>query len=83
MNETISTGIKKIIVENIRSDLRVEELGDDFQLIGNILDSMAVNTLVLELEQKFEFTFDEDDLQAEYFETIASLVSLVGRKISL
>jgi acyl carrier protein len=82
MNDTISLGIKKIIAENIRTDLQVEELGDNFQLIGNVLDSMAVNLLILELEEQFGFFFEDDDLQAEYFETISSLASLVKRKTS-
>ena len=82
MNGDLCLGIKKIIVESIKSDLKIEELGDDYQLIGNILDSMAVNLLIVELEGKYGIVFNEDDLQAEFFETISSLASLVERKIA-
>ena len=82
MDNTILAEIKQIIINNIRSDLNIDDLNGNYQLIGNILDSMAVNTLILELEHKYGFTFNDDDLQAEYFETLSTLTELVARKIS-
>lgn len=82
MDNTILAEIKQIIINSIRSDLNIDDLNGNYQLIGNILDSMAVNTLILELEHKYGFTFNDDDLQAEFFETLSTLTELVARKIS-
>jgi acyl carrier protein len=56
-------------------------LPDSFKLAGEALDSMAVTNLTLALEEHFGFVFDDEDLAAEDFETVASLSRLVTRKL--
>ncbi len=82
MDNQILSEIKNVIVHSIGGDFSIDSLDGDFQLVGNILDSMAVTTLIISLEEHFGFMFDDEDLDAESFETINSLSKLVEKKLS-
>ncbi len=45
------------------------------ELFGSLpeLDSLALVELITAVEVRFDFEFDEDDITAEVFETVASL----------
>jgi len=60
---------------------RTASLTPDSPLLGGLpeLDSMAVITVVIELEEHFGIRFDEEDVTAEAFETLGSLTDLVDR----
>jgi len=73
--------IKEVIINSLGTKLSPDDLALDFQLAGNILDSMAVTNLILALEEHFGFAFADEDLSAEAFETIESLAELVKQKI--
>ena len=73
--------VKKVILASVGSNLSMETLNKDYPLVGNILDSMAVTSLILALEEYFNFVFDEEDLSAETFRTVGSLAELVEKKI--
>ena len=51
----------------------------DTELFGAIaeFDSMAIVTIIGEIEDQFDITFDDDDISAENFATVASLADLV------
>ena len=51
----------------------------DTELFGAIaeFDSMAIVTIIGEIEEQFDVTFDDDDISAENFSTVASLADLV------
>lgn len=53
-------------------------------LLGAIpeLDSMAVVTVITSLEECFGIVFEDDELGAEAFETVGSLVRLVAGKLT-
>jgi acyl carrier protein len=50
------------------------------ELFGAIaeFDSMAIVTIIGEIEDNFDITFDDDDISAEHFATVASLAELVS-----
>ena len=81
MENGVIKEIKEVIINSVGSKLTPEDLTMDFQLTGNILDSMAVTNLILALEEHFGFAFDDDDLSAEAFETVESLSELVSSKL--
>ncbi len=56
------------------------ELGTS--LLGEIpeFDSMAVVSVIVGIEEIFEFTIDDDDISAETFESIGTLVDFVESK---
>ncbi len=51
----------------------------DTELFGAIaeFDSMALVTLIGEIEESFDITLDDDDISAENFSSVASLTELV------
>jgi len=52
-------------------------------LLGDIpeFDSMAVVSILTALEEKFGFFVDDDEIDAEIFETVGSLVAFVEQKL--
>ncbi len=44
------------------------------------LDSMAVATLLTEIEDRFDIVIDDDDVDGETFETFGSLASFIEAK---
>jgi acyl carrier protein len=52
---------------------------EDTELFGAIaeFDSMALVTLIGEIEEHFDITLDDDDISADNFASIASLTELI------
>lgn len=79
---------------NLEADVRavlgtVLQLGDranglnrDSRLLGSLpeLDSMAVVAVVTALEERFGVVFDDDEISADTFSTLGSLVELIENK---
>jgi acyl carrier protein len=81
MADEVKERIRKIISRSVGGEFRDKPIPDDIKLIGNLLDSMAVNNVIVALEEDFGFAFDDEDLSAEAFETLDTLAALVRRKI--
>jgi acyl carrier protein len=75
--------VKVVVVETLGVEDRAATLGPATPLLGSLpeLDSMAVLEVVLELEQRFGITIEDDDVTADVFETLASLTAFVDRKL--
>lgn len=67
---------------NIRLDR--QKVGPDSPLLGVIpeFDSMAVVALLTNLEEKFGFVVDDDEVDGTVFATIGSVTQFVRNKIS-
>ncbi len=61
---------------------RAASLGRDSRLLGSLpeLDSMAVVSVVTALEDRFGVTFDDDEISADTFSTLGSLIELIETK---
>jgi acyl carrier protein len=81
MDKKLLNEVIEVIVNTVGGDIKRETMTEEFQLLGNILDSMAVTNLILALEDHFGFFFLDEELSAEAFETIKSLTLLVETKI--
>ncbi len=81
MSESQKEEIKKIIANTLGGNFAKEGVDDDLKLVGNVLDSMAVTQVITALEENMGFMFDEEDLSAETFESVESLVSVVMGKL--
>jgi acyl carrier protein len=59
-------------------------LESDTPLFGAMpeLDSMAVATLLTEIEDRFGIVIDDDDVDGETFETFGSLTAFVETKLA-
>ncbi len=63
-------------------DARVAAFDEQTALFGALpeLDSMAVATLLTELEDRLGITIDDDDVDVEMFESFGALVRFVESK---
>ncbi len=76
--------IRAYIVEQIlEEDTTPPDLADDTPLLSSgLLDSLAVEQLLLFLEDEHGVKFEESDYSVENFETIAAIHGLLRRKIA-
>ena len=74
--------IRQLIGDILQLGDRTETLSADTPLLGNLpeLDSMAVVAVITELEQRFGIVVDDDDIGAETFENLGSLLEFVEHK---
>ncbi|CCE24395.1 conserved protein of unknown function [Methylotuvimicrobium alcaliphilum 20Z] len=86
-NRLIYMNIPDKVISSIYQALNLNKeqrnLNSDSILLGAIpeMDSMAVVTIITSLEQEFDFIAEDDELDAEMFETVGSVINYVLRKI--
>jgi acyl carrier protein len=82
-NQNVSAIIKQLLIDTLSLSTSVEQMEDDLLLLGNIpeFDSMAIVSIITALEEEFAFVADDDDLSAEVFESVASIVQFVEERI--
>jgi acyl carrier protein len=70
--------------ETLNLGARAEKLQAHSELFGSLpeLDSMALVMLVMDIEQRFGFMLDDEDVTAENFATLGSLTQLIDSKLS-
>ena len=80
--DDVLQGVQAVLDEALGLGSRAYELTADSQLLGSIpeLDSQAVLHVLLGLEERFGIEVEDDDVDAEVFETVGSLASLVRGK---
>lgn len=76
--------IKKLLDSTLQLGGRAQGMDRDTPLLGSIpeLDSMAVVTLITAIEEHYGFVVDDDEIDAEAFETVGSLCDFVDQKLS-
>jgi len=78
------TSLRQSLAEALGlSAARVARFDDETQLFGALpeLDSMAVATLLTDLEDRLGIIIDDDDVDGEIFETFGNLRAFLGRKL--
>ena len=77
------TALRQSLAETLGlEEARVAGFADDTALFGALpeLDSMAVATLLTDLEDRLEIVIDDHDIDAETFQTFGNLLAFVTRK---
>lgn len=76
--------VKKILADVLQLGDRAHSLTENTPLLGSIpeLDSIMVVNVLTELEEYFDIAIDDDEISAETFETVGSVVSFVNRKLA-
>jgi len=76
--------VKNILDSTLGLNGRVQKFDAETALLGNIheLDSMAVVTVITTIEEQFGIIVDDDEISAETFETLGSLVDFVDTKLA-
>lgn len=74
--------IKAILTDTLQLGGRVETFDLDTPLLGSIpeLDSIAVINLITALEEQFGFTVADDEISADTFASVGSLLAFVEAK---
>ncbi len=80
----IEDRIKKLITNRLHLQVDVRKLTGDTSLIGKGLglDSIALQELVVSLEDEFGIFIDESELRIELFENIGSLAKFVSKELN-
>ncbi|MFN2100552.1 acyl carrier protein [Altererythrobacter sp. MF3-039] len=76
--------LRAILVDTLALDPKaVAEFDGDTGLFGHLpeLDSMAVATLLTEIEDRYGFHIDDDDVDAEMLETYGALFAFIEAKL--
>jgi len=75
----ITQEVKQLLIETLSLDIQPEEMDDDALLLGDIpeFDSMAIVSVITALEENYGFTSSDDELTADVFESITSVVDFV------
>lgn len=79
-DDTLRDEIQAIVRDHLPKG--VDALPENADLFAYGLDSMALISMIVELEEKFAFQFDLEDLRLERFSTIDCIATLVRSKPS-
>lgn len=76
--------VKKILRDTLNLGDRAEKLTPESPLLGGLpeFDSMAVVTVVTMIEDELGVTIEDDELSADVFATVGSLVEFVEQKVA-
>lgn len=76
--------VKNILADTLSLGDRKATLHAAYILLGNLpeLDSMAVINVVTAIEEHFDITVADDEINADNFETLGSLVAFVEQKLA-
>jgi acyl carrier protein len=74
--------VKAILADTLQLGSRIDAYDLETPLLGSIpeLDSIAVINLITALEDQFGFTVSDDEISADTFASIGSLVAFVDAK---
>lgn len=82
----IDASLRAVLVDILGLDAgRVAEFNGDTGLFGHLpeLDSMAVATLLTEIEDRLHVTIEDDEVEGEMLETYGALLAFVEAKAIL
>jgi len=83
-SQSIADAVRSVLIATLGiSTSRAEAFDTDTPLFGALpeLDSMAVATVLTEIEDRLHIVIDDDDIDAETFETFGNLVAFTQGKI--
>ncbi len=75
--------IRNILAEVLQLADQGASLDAESALLGALpeFDSMAVVSVIAALEEQFDFDVDDDEIDAEVFESVGSLIAFVEQKL--
>ncbi len=83
MNTNVNEDLKKIIIRNSTIALAENDIQDDTDLISDLgFDSVKLIQLVVDIENKFGFEFQDEDLSFEILSKYSDLQEYIEKRIS-
>lgn len=81
MRKEIEQSLRKIIMELLELTKPVEEIANDDDLTKLGMNSISAIELVVEVEDKYDFEFNDEDLLVDNFKTIERLANYIEKRI--
>ncbi len=76
----IKNRVKKLITEDILTDLTIPEITDEMSIINDLhFDSIQLLQFIASLEKEFDILFSGEDLSLDSFENIGTITELIER----
>jgi acyl carrier protein len=78
-----SDGVKEVLRDTLDLGDRVDDFGPQTALFEGLIefDSMAIVTVLVALEDRFDIDIEDDEIGAETFETLGSLTLFIEGKV--
>jgi acyl carrier protein len=76
----VEVKIREIIDKNCELTKRIQEIRIDDELQNYGMDSLSVIRVIVEIEEDFEFEFNDEDLVIDNFKSVDKLVDYVLSK---
>lgn len=77
----VKSDIRKFLADNFLFG-RIEALGEDESLLGNIIDSSGMIELVMFLQDRFAIVVEDEEIAVpENFDSVKNVVAYVARKL--
>ncbi len=75
--------VKTLLKQQLQLGNRVDDFTSDTTLLGALpeMDSMGVVNLITAIEEQIGCTIEDDEIDAEVFATLGSLVEFVSHKL--
>jgi len=78
--EPVQQKVRSIVLEHLPS-VTNEEVSDEINLLKLGLNSLKSVSLILRLEEVFNFQFEMDEINSSNFRTIADITELIKNKV--
>ena len=74
-----------LLDDTLKLNGRLEKSSEKTPLLGHLpeMDSLGAVGVIAAMEQTFQITIDDDDIDGSVFETIGSLTNFIGDKIGV
>jgi acyl carrier protein len=82
INMSLQIEIKALLQETLQLD-EVDSWDEDTGILGSIpeFDSMAIVTILTMVEENYGIMIEDDEVSAEVFETLGSLVDFISERV--
>ncbi len=78
---SIAVDVEQFIVNEIAAGRGIDSIAHDSDMLaGGVIDSLGITELIVFLEREYGIKVDDDDIDAENFRSIDSIVAFVERK---
>ena len=80
----VTDDIKTVLAQVLKLGDRIQSFDKRTGLFGSIpeLDSLAVVTVIIALEERFGIVIEDEEVTADIFETIGSLSTFIEGKLA-
>lgn len=80
MKDSIEVRLKKILLENSRKNIDINEINEETLLVEDLkFDSINFIDFIVALEQEFSISLNESDFLSEEFNKVGCIIEYITR----